>query len=536
MTRPTTLVVAALLCTAVAQPCGNAGPNAACAATCGTQSCSDFCERGDSPIEQCCGCSEDAGGCHPGSIDCIASADGGGNGGNGGGGGGTDGPCGADSLAHELLNNGCIPLLLLVMAFAAVLLPLSHHVVSWRTCTSLALPLASVLLVIVLLATSKAGQRREVCDEATGTCTWDCGARNETSARVLVVIIPQLLALAYKGWQWRVLTQRRAVLEGGLLRELSGGSIRLHSIDWLLAQPDRYVLCRRQALPEGALVPAAQAAALFRAGKVAVLSYRWLTAAHPDPDAFHMRAVRTFLRGQPTRWAAVFWDFASCHQKERTDDEAAAFKAALSVMIRLYASPVTTVMQHKRLPTGFPPEQPTYATSGWCTMEQAAASLATESGGTLHELGTGWVRLARGQRRSPEEMAAVFADERRTKFVGTADRATVAQMYADLHTAVVMFDEQTMPILTRLIDTHLYATRRRAVPAAVAVALLCVGGALGLGIAFLSHTPPQPGMLIFAVVLFGLVLPCGLCLPSRIVRARLGGACGAASTGRMTRK
>ena len=146
------------------------------------------------------------------------------------------------------------------------------------------------------------------------------------------------------------------------------------------------------------------------------------------------------------------------------------------------------------------------------------ASLATEPGGTLYQLGVGWVHLPRGSRRSPEEMAALFADKSRTRFVGDADRATVAGLYAGLHTAVAEFDRRTMPLCTRLLDEHLYRTRRTAMPVAMLVGIISVGGFLAFATVGLSSS--QPGMVFAGLVIFLILVPCFMCLPSRLVRSR----------------
>ena len=271
-------------------------------------------------------------------------------------------------------------------------------------------------------------------------------------------------AVNYLCFQRRTVNKRIAAIEGQLPELLADGTIRLLRVAWLLAQPEDYILQRRQDLPEEAFVPTGQAKKLLRARKVAVLSYRWLTAAHPDPEGFHMDAIRTFFRSHKTR-TALFWDFASCFQKERTAQEDALFKIALSAMTCLYASPHSLVIQHKRLPAAggkYTPIVPTfphepagiadYEHSGWCTMEQAASSLATVGGGSLFTLGVGKVRLHTEERRTPSEMAAIFADERRTRFLGKADREFVGQMYAEFHAKMEAFDMTSVPWINTCND------------------------------------------------------------------------------------
>ena len=121
-------------------------------------------------------------------------------------------------------------------------------------------------------------------------------------------------------------------------------------------------------------------------------------------------------------------------------------------MTYMYASPNTLVLQHRNLPANFPKDQPTYEQSGWCTMENAAASLQTEVGGSLYVLGQGFGRQDARERRTPTEMAAIFADENQTKFVGKGDRPAVAKLYATLHEKLLSFDERRMRFLVSFAD------------------------------------------------------------------------------------
>ena len=191
------------------------------------------------------------------------------------------------------------------------------------------------------------------------------------------------------------LSARMGEIESDMPALLADGTIRLIRVSWLLAQSPGWVIMRRQDLPEAAFVPIQEAVKMLRERRVGVLSYRWLSAAHPDPEGLHLSAMRTFLNqprdGSAARVAALFWDFMSCHQKERTEEEAQSFRRALKVMTCLYASPNTLVLQHKRLPgpadTSYTPlavtfpEDPQgiadYDHSGWCRRT------ATDEPGTL---------------------------------------------------------------------------------------------------------------------------------------------------------
>ena len=102
---------------------------------------------------------------------------------------------------------------------------------------------------------------------------------------------------------------------------LLAGDIRLLSCAWLLsAESDAalgrsergaVILLRRQELPdEASLTPAEAVAAFNRADRsVLVLSYRWLTAAHPDPFGSTLEAVRRYLRSMPSVGeCGLFWE------------------------------------------------------------------------------------------------------------------------------------------------------------------------------------------------------------------------------------
>ena len=173
-----------------------------------------------------------------------------------------------------------------------------------------------------------------------------------------------------------------------------------------------------QDLPEEAFLTPEDAVQAIKDGATAALSYRWLTRKHPDPNGFHLVALRKALsspllvgprvtkgesitikalfmdflswlvgprltKGESSTIKALFMDFLSCPQKDsqgqRTASEKDVFDRCLDVMGSLYASPRTLVVQHKRLPAGFDPKQPTYDQSGWCNFEQAVAWLCHKS-------------------------------------------------------------------------------------------------------------------------------------------------------------
>ena len=151
---------------------------------------------------------------------------------------------------------------------------------------------------------------------------------------------------------------------------LADGTIRLLRCDWLLSDASDAALSRdaagsvtmrrRQELPDEAFFAPEEAAALLRRGdrSVFALSHGWQVAAHPDPHGFTLARLRRALHAEAAadKGAALFWDFASLPQKPRTEKDVETFKAALNVMISMYASVTgTCVLQQKAIPPR-PPE------------------------------------------------------------------------------------------------------------------------------------------------------------------------------------
>lgn len=225
-------------------------------------------------------------------------------------------------------------------------------------------------------------------------------------------LAPVLLILFW--WRRRSAMTKLRMVEGALEERLKDGSVRLLDVAWLLSRPTDYVLQSRQALPADAFVSCDQAVYFLRTGRVAALSYKWLSRESPDllsrdssaddtaAVGFHFEAVRRFLNLQRVKrqaWtplllpgrgpiAALMWDFASLYQsvtgEERyhgrnSGDEYDMFKQGLAVMANLYASPRVLVLQHKRLPADGIIRVP-YESSGWCQFESEVASLMTVGG------------------------------------------------------------------------------------------------------------------------------------------------------------
>jgi len=148
------------------------------------------------------------------------------------------------------------------------------------------------------------------------------------------------------------------------------------------------------------------------------------------------RSSKAFPAGE----AAVFYDYASLHQKdehgERTPAEAAAFGAALDKMGSWYGHRLSTTFSMSVLPEGWGATP--YADRGWTTFERAVSALVKPS--SLQS----WRRLAdpavarKADRRAgryreppmePREFAARLA--RKVFTNGKSDCELVAGLYAD---------------------------------------------------------------------------------------------------------
>ena len=144
------------------------------------------------------------------------------------------------------------------------------------------------------------------------------GALSAMEALLLCVLVCGLLGSAlFAVWD---ACRHRAASASAVLAELEDrltrpireclldGSIRLLRCEWLLSTESEAelgrsasgdaLLQRRQELPEAAFFTPSEAAALLdRADRsILVLSYRWLTAAHPDPFGSTLNEVRRYLK------------------------------------------------------------------------------------------------------------------------------------------------------------------------------------------------------------------------------------------------
>ena len=105
------------------------------------------------------------------------------------------------------------------------------------------------------------------------------------------------------------------------------------------------------------------------------LSYRWLTGAHPDPDGFTLELVARIASGDKGGKGhlnhvrekifaplglddekadfALFWDFASLFQAERTDRQQVLFRAGLTASNIWYGHAHSVMWMQPTQPEGF---------------------------------------------------------------------------------------------------------------------------------------------------------------------------------------
>ena len=176
----------------------------------------------------------------------------------------------------------------------------------------------------------------------------------------------------------------------GLVPAVQSGALPLRSSYLQRLVESGEALQKRQDLPEAAFwdVAAFQCMTESKLCMVSIfaLSSRWLTAEHPEPDGFHLSKVVAFLEVHKT-WVdqeganvddcAVFWDFGSLFQPERTPDQKALFREGLRASNVWYGSVNTTVLIQPHLPPGFTATP--YTQSGWCFVEATIISVIKDS-------------------------------------------------------------------------------------------------------------------------------------------------------------
>ena len=126
-----------------------------------------------------------------------------------------------------------------------------------------------------------------------------------------------------------------------------------------------------------------------------VLSYRWLSGPHPDPDGFHLALVANMIGDcghtnlghfshvrrmifEPLGLAdeadfALFWDFPSLFQEPRSHSQLVLFRIGLKSSNIWYGHAHTVVWMQPSLPKGF--EGNTYDESGACPAPAAATQV-----------------------------------------------------------------------------------------------------------------------------------------------------------------
>ena len=283
-----------------------------------------------------------------------------------------------------------------------------------------------------------------------------------------------------------------------LLESIANGSIALVRGRWLVAHAEAGgKLMRRQDLPSEAFFTVDELRKLVAAlgddwGLLFVaISYRWLTAIHPDPDAFHLNIVamvaKRYLKpdAQPVPYPVgqygygsplvtafrcagfaadqadfgLMWDFMSLHQKpvdggERTPEEARLFTLGLESLPIWYGHAETVMWMQPELPEGFGERMAelglaeTYEGSGWCFVESSVSSgakhgdrrlnlaLRTEEamghayGGYIPEFCLN--RVCSANRQPPRDPDWVANELRTTKkFTGKGDVPVVEKLYRD---------------------------------------------------------------------------------------------------------
>jgi len=181
---------------------------------------------------------------------------------------------------------------------------------------------------------------------------------------------------------------------------MAAGDVRFLSVDWVSKRGDYWRVSRCQDLPKEAFLPCEEAVWLYeRLGGLVIVSYPWLTKAHPDPQGFHFHTLVAYLRmhqrhfmglvkpkEERFRDIGVFWDYASLLQPsmksgERSAQEQQTFARGMRTMEHLYGGTMTVVVQLKMMPfAAFENMNRTpYDSRGWCFFEEYLSSLYQKS-------------------------------------------------------------------------------------------------------------------------------------------------------------
>ena len=221
------------------------------------------------------------------------------------------------------------------------------------------------------------------------------------------------------------------------------------------------MLAPRQELPPEAFVSVSELKSSCKMTTflpIIMVSYAWLTPAHPDPRGDHLRylavVLSALLESSKAEWG-VFWDYGSLFQhlpqQPRTQSEDELFRAGLSMLGLLYSHPWTWVFRLTRFPRGYPasyelPEGAShnvrnYNDRGWCTTESAWSQLSKTRFNCL-DLGkidsesklVTWQEIREActvGSRQPPMTASHFKTELESKSFtnGADDRPMVARLY-----------------------------------------------------------------------------------------------------------
>jgi len=238
---------------------------------------------------------------------------------------------------------------------------------------------------------------------------------------------------------------------------LATSAVRLLSAVWLTAQGSKYVLRRRQDLPEEAFISTETAVELSeKYGGIVTVSYGWLSEWHPDPTGFYMEAVRHYLRvhlekfGCRFKDVGVFWDFAS-HLMVKTGDHHPSVEndcvSFLYAGLSTFVIQVTQMPKYGRLAGGVELNRTPYELRGWCLYETAISALLKDSNQLLNlglaeaELASGdkgWhevtTKAAAGGRRSPLAPDDFAAELAQTEFTSNNESKRILSQYIELFT------------------------------------------------------------------------------------------------------
>jgi hypothetical protein len=241
--------------------------------------------------------------------------------------------------------------------------------------------------------------------------------------------------------------KRKFVDQRTLLEALELGDTKLVKGSYLLTS-DKMVRC--QDLPQDeAFWKVANLTALYKRIEVVAISYCWIEPGHPDPHGEQLQIfqkiveLRLGCQGQ-TRVLdlAIFLDFLSMAQDERTQEEEVSFKRALADVNLWYAHQDTVVWLQTWLPERVVHK---YNGRGWPRFERAVSMMITD-GDNLLDLAPGGKSIAHDSEcvdfqtlwhkchasRKPPRLPEAFEEVLQTlHFTNGSDREFVAKKYKE---------------------------------------------------------------------------------------------------------